>query len=218
MIEEILPVDVMSAEAFDDDADTHLFAEEEAAVADAVPRRRQEFSTVRRCARTALGELGIPPVPLPPGTGRAPQWPPGVVGSMTHCSGYRAAAVARASRLHSVGIDAEQSAPLPRDVLDLVALPDERDLVEGLGTRSDALPWDRLLFSCKEAVYKAWFPLAQRMLGFDGARIDIESDGFFSARFLVPPPRAAGNPVPRLTGRWMHRDGLILTAIALPCP
>lgn len=216
MIEEILPVDVMSAEAFDDDADIHLFAEERAAVADAVPRRRREFSTVRRCARTALGELGIPPVPLPPGRLRAPQWPAGVVGSMTHCSGYRAAAVARASRLHSVGIDAEESAPLPGDLLDLVALPAERDLVERLGARSDAVPWDRLLFSCKEAVYKVWFPLAQRMLGFDGARIDIDPGGTFSARFLVPPPQAAGTPVPRLTGRWLHRDGLILTAIALP--
>lgn len=67
MIEEILPVDVMSAEAFDDDADIHLFAEERAAVADAVPRRRQEFSTVRRCARAALGELGIPRFRCRPG-------------------------------------------------------------------------------------------------------------------------------------------------------
>lgn len=216
MIEEILPVDVMSAEAFDDDTDIHLFTEERAAVARAVPRRRREFSTVRRCARSALGELGIPPVPLPPGRHRAPEWPSGVVGSMTHCSGYRAAAVARASRLHSVGIDAEESASLPPGLLDLIALPAERDLVERLGAQSGAVPWDRLLFSCKEAVYKVWFPLAQRLLGFDGARIDIDSGGFFSARFLVPPPRAAGIPVPRLTGRWMHRGGFILTAIALP--
>ncbi|MFE1023876.1 4'-phosphopantetheinyl transferase [Streptomyces sp. NPDC058818] len=115
-----------------------------------------------------------------------------------------------------MGIDAEESAPLPGDLLDLVALPAERDLVERLGAQSDAVPWDRLLFSCKEAVYKVWFPLAQRMLGFDGARIDIDPGGAFSARFLVPPPQAAGTPVPRLTGRWLHRDGLILTAIALP--
>ncbi|MFI5685498.1 4'-phosphopantetheinyl transferase [Streptomyces sp. NPDC051636] len=218
MIEEILPVDVMSAEAFGDDGDVHLFPEERAAIANAVPRRRREFSTVRQCARKALGELGIPPVPLLPGRQRAPQWPAGVVGSMTHCSGYRAAAVARASRLHSVGIDAEESVPLPEGLLDLVGLPAERDMVERLGAHDDAVPWDRLLFSCKEAVYKVWFPLTQRLLGFDGARIDIDSSGFFSARFLVPPPLAAGSPVPRLTGRWMHRDGLIVTAIALPCP
>ncbi|MEZ3179517.1 4'-phosphopantetheinyl transferase superfamily protein [Streptomyces pimonensis] len=200
MIEEILSVDVMSAEAFDDDADIHLFAEERAAVADAVPRRRREFSTVRRCARSALGELVIPPAPLPPGRHRDPQWPAEVVGSMTHCSGYRAAAVAGASRRRSVGIDAEESAPLPEGLLDRGALPAERNLAERLGARSDAVLWDRLLFSCKEAVCKVWFPLTQRRPGVGGARIDIDSGGFFSARFLAPPPRAAGNSVPRLTG------------------
>ncbi|GAA5703458.1 4'-phosphopantetheinyl transferase family protein [Streptomyces avermitilis] len=216
VIEEILPADVTSTDAFDDDLGIHLFAEERAAIVHAVPRRRREFSTVRRCARVALGELGIPPSPLLPGKQRDPQWPAGVVGSMTHCPGYRAAAVARTSRMHSVGIDAEEAASLPDGVLDHVGLPAERDMVERFSAQSDAVPWDRLLFSCKEAVFKTWFPLTRRMLGFDGARIDIDSSGLFSARFLVPPPLAAGKPVPRLTGRWMHRDGLILTAITVP--
>lgn len=216
MIEEIFPVDVMPAEAFGDDANASLFAEERAAVADAAPARRREFARVRRCARAALGELRIPLAPLPPGRPRAPRWPTGVVGSVTHCSAYRAAAVARASRMHSGGIDAEGSAALSGKLTDLVAMPAKRDLVEGLGAQSNAGPWGRLLFSCKEAVYKGGRPLAQRRLGFDGSRIDIDSGGFFSARFLIPPPQAAGNPIPRLTGRWMHRDGPVLTAIALP--
>lgn len=216
MIEEILPREVASAEAFeDDDRGNHLFNEERAAVAGAVPARRREFTTVRHCARAALGDLGIPPFPLPPGTQRAPRWPAGVVGSMTHCAGYRAAAVARASRVHSVGIDAERDEPLPEGVLEMIGLPEERAMIDRLGARRSAPAWDRLLFSCKEAVYKVSFPLARRMLGFDAVRVDIAAGGRFGARFLVPPPVAGGRAVPRVTGRWLRRDGLLLTAVAL---
>ncbi|MCF2435366.1 4'-phosphopantetheinyl transferase superfamily protein [Streptomyces thinghirensis] len=102
-----------------------------------------------------------------------------------------------------MGIDAEESAPLPGDLLDLVALPAERDLVERLGARSDAVPWDRLLFSCKEAVYKVWCSLAQRMLGFDGARIDIDPGGTFSGAVpgaSTPGRRDPGTPASRGAG------------------
>ncbi|GAA4894954.1 4'-phosphopantetheinyl transferase [Streptomyces coeruleoprunus] len=214
MIEDILPVEVASAEAFDDDRGADLFAEERAAIAGAVQTRRREFTTVRQCARAALRELGIPPVPLPPGPGRAPSWPAGVVGSMTHCTGYRAAAVARASRVHAVGIDAEPSAPLPDGVLEMIGLPKERALLERLRARDARVPWDRLLFSCKEAVYKVWFPLARRSLEFSGAEIAIDPGGTFSVRLLEPPPAVAGRPLTQVSGRWLHRDGLLLTAIA----
>ncbi|MEU5165868.1 MULTISPECIES: hypothetical protein [Streptomyces] len=103
----------MSAEAFDGEVDICLFVEERTAVADAVPGRRRGIPTVRRCGRDALCELGVSPLPLPPGRHMAPRRPAEVAGSTTHSCGYRAAVVARARRLHSVGIDAEESAPLP---------------------------------------------------------------------------------------------------------
>jgi 4'-phosphopantetheinyl transferase EntD len=70
---------------------------------------------------------------------------------------------------------------------------------------------DRLLFSAKESVYKAWFPLAQRWLGFCDAQIALNADGTFDARLLV------SGPVESFGGRWLARDGLLLTAIAVPC-
>ena len=73
--------------------------------------------------------------------------------------------------------------------------------------------WDRLLFTAKEAVYKAWFPLTRRWLGFEEAEITIDAaGGTFGARLLVPVP-AGGGPLTGLTGRWLARDGLILTAV-----
>ncbi|WP_405845207.1 4'-phosphopantetheinyl transferase [Streptomyces platensis] len=70
-----------------------LFPEESQVIALAVDKRRREFTTARSCAREALRRLGHPTVPIPRGRSGAPLWPAGVVGSITHCQGYRSAAV-----------------------------------------------------------------------------------------------------------------------------
>jgi 4'-phosphopantetheinyl transferase EntD len=88
------------AEAFDDPPDGVLFPEE-AAISRAVEKRRRDFRTVRHCSRRALRELGVPPTAVAPGERRKPVWPPGVVGSLTHCTGYRAAAVAHIRVVYS---------------------------------------------------------------------------------------------------------------------
>jgi 4'-phosphopantetheinyl transferase EntD len=77
--------------------------------------------------------------------------------------------------------------------------------------------WDRLLFCAKESVYKAWFPLAQRWLGFEDAELAIDrSSESFSARLLVPGPTLHGAELRELSGRWLIADGLLLSAIAVP--
>jgi len=216
VIEEILPDCVASAEAFCDLPGVLLFPEEEALVAAAVEKRRREFATGRDCARRALAALGLPPAPIPRGERGAPEWPPGVVGSITHCAGYRAAVAARSAAAHSVGLDAEPDLPLPALVLGAVALPSEQAMLRELAATAPGPCWDRLLFSAKESVYKAWFPLTRRWLGFTGAAVTINpADGTFEARLLVPGAMAGGRPVDRLAGRWLARDGLILTAITL---
>src|ERR1700727_169117 len=90
--------------------------EEEPLIAKSVAKRRNEFITVRYCARQALGELGVPPVPILKGDQGDPCWPDGVVGSLTHCTGYRGAAVGVCSEVRSVGIDAEPHDVLPKGV------------------------------------------------------------------------------------------------------
>jgi enterobactin synthetase component D / holo-[acyl-carrier protein] synthase len=211
MIEKILPPWVASAEAFDDPPGVTLFPEEEAAIARAVDRRRREFTTARHCARQALAQLGLPAVPILPGERRAPGWPDGVVGSITHCAGYRAAAVSLEAL--AVGIDAEPHEPLPEGVMASVSLPQER---EALARLDDQVHWERLLFSAKESVYKAWFPLARRWLGFEEAHITLAPSGTFTARLLVPGPLVDGRELTGFTGRWLVADGLVITAIALP--
>jgi 4'-phosphopantetheinyl transferase EntD len=216
VIEFIVPAGVACAEAFTDVGDDELFDEERAVIAKAVAKRRGEFAAVRYCARKALAELGVPPAPLVPGERGAPQWPARIVGSMTHCANYRAAAVARATTVHSIGIDAEPHEPLPDGVLDAISLPDERVRAVALAAADDAVCWDRLLFCAKEAVYKTWFPLTRAWLGFEQADVAIDRvSRTFTASLLVGGPVVDGTELRAFDGRWLANDQLLLVAIAV---
>lgn len=205
------------AELYDDPADLAALPEEEPLIERSVAKRRNEFITVRHCARLAMEELGVPPAPILKGEKGEPQWPAGVVGSLTHCQGYRGAVVGRSETVRSVGIDAEPHDVLPDKVLEAISLPRERHEIAAL---PGGLHWDRILFCAKEATYKAWFPLTQRWLGFEDAHITFEVDshgtaGTFVSRILIDPSARSGPPLEELAGRWSVAGGLALTAIVL---
>jgi 4'-phosphopantetheinyl transferase EntD len=206
-----------AAEMYTDPPELAPLPEEEPLIAKSVAKRRNEFITVRYCARQALGALGVAPAPILKGEKGEPCWPDGVVGSLTHCEGFRGAAVGMHDAVRSVGIDAEPHDVLPNGVLDAISLPDER---AELREMPDGLHWDRILFCAKEATYKAWFPVTRRWLGFEDAHITFDVDetgssGIFVSRILIDPAARSGPPLETLSGRWSVRDGLALTAIVL---
>jgi len=217
LIGRLLPPAAVPVEAFEDIDGEPPFPGEQDLIAAAVPRRRQEFITARRCAREALGRLGFPQVALRPGPRREPLWPAGAVGSITHCEGYRAAAVARSSDLAAVGIDAEPHGPLPAGVLGQVTAADDAGLLDRLRDSDASIHWDRLLFSAKEAIYKAWYPLTGRWLGFEDAYLSIDPDaGAFAGHLLVPGDRRDGGAgLSVLHGRYLVDRGLVLTAVTV---
>lgn len=222
MIERLLPSYVASAFTHEVDAPAGtLFPEEAELVAKSVDKRRHEFAAVRGCARKAMAALGLPPVPVLRGHRGVPLWPAGTVGSMTHCDGYRAAALARASDVRALGIDAEPNAPLPPDVWDVISLPGERRRLtpdapanSGDGT----VHWDRLLFSAKESVFKGWYPLTGIELDFDEADITFSrapgqpAEGTFTAQLL----RTAPGMPDAFEGTWLVRSGFAVTAVTVP--
>ncbi|WP_132993604.1 4'-phosphopantetheinyl transferase family protein [Gordonia zhaorongruii] len=227
MISRLMPTGVGAAEAFDDPPGLTVHPAEEGLISKAVDKRRREFITARHCARTALGQLGFEPVPILRGERGMPLWPSQVVGSLTHCDGYRAAVVAYAMQVRSLGIDAEPHLALPDGVLEHTSIDQERAV---LADRDDELHWDRLLFCAKEATYKTWFPLTHRWLGFEDAHITFERDadpgdgtaeggaitGTFTSTILIDGATVdGGDPLLTLPGRWVVADGLILTSIAL---
>ncbi len=209
--------DLVYAELYDDPPDLIALPEEEPLIARSVAKRRNEFITARHCARLAMERLGVPTAPILKGEKGEPQWPSGVVGSLTHTHGYRGAVVGRASAVRSVGVDAEPHDVLPDKVLEAISLPVERREISVLPAD---LHWDRILFCAKEATYKAWFPLTGRWLGFEDAHITFEVDatgvaGGFVSRILIDPAARSGPPLTELTGRWSVAGGLALTAIVL---
>jgi 4'-phosphopantetheinyl transferase EntD len=218
MIEAVLPSCAAWSELFDDPSGVRLYAEEEASLGKAVHSRRQEFSTGRMCARAALATIGVASVPIPRGERGAPRWPPGIVGSITHCVGYRAATVARTTEIVALGIDAEPDLPLERGVLSLVAQPDEAGWIEELTCLRPRGPsWDRLLFSAKEAVFKAWFPLTGQWLGFEDAEVKIDPLlETFIVRLRVPGPEVDGQELTTFHGRWLAHADILVAATAVP--
>ncbi|OBC12870.1 4'-phosphopantetheinyl transferase [Gordonia sp. 852002-50816_SCH5313054-c] len=217
MIERLLPPGVASAESFGDPPGLEPMPAEESLISRAVEKRRREFITARHCARQALGQLGIEPTPIMRGDKGMPLWPNQIVGSLTHCDGYRAAIVAYAMGVRTLGIDAEPHDVLPDGVLEHTSIPAERNVI---AQRPSGLHWDRLLFCAKETTYKAWFPLTQRWLGFEDAHITFEQTaenmGTFRSRILIDGSVIdGGTPITEFSGRWLVDDGYITTTIVM---
>src|SRR5215467_7349307 len=213
MIADILPAGVVAAESFGPSGDWKLYPGEAAAIATAGPGRRAEFAAGRAVARAALAGLGAPAGPVLPGRAGQPQWPDGVVGSITHCAGYRACAVGLARDMAAIGIDAEPCLALADGLLMAVAGDAERAWLTELSTAGQGTPWDRVLFSAKESVYKAWYPHTGERPSPPDIIVRIGQTGTFAAALRRG---SAAPPVARLIGRWLVRRGLIVTAVSIP--
>jgi enterobactin synthetase component D / holo-[acyl-carrier protein] synthase len=214
----LMPAAVVVVERFADPPGAELFPVEQAALVRAVPARRREFATVRLCARAALRQLGVEPGPMVPGAHGEPRWPDGVIGSMTHTDGYRAAAVAHQADAASIGVDAEPHMPLPDGVLETIALPEEQDALDDLAATHPLVAWDRLLFSAKEAVYKAWFPLTGSWLDFEECAIAPDPErGTFTGMLRVPGPLVGGVRLDGFAGRWRVSGAHVVTAVLVAC-
>jgi 4'-phosphopantetheinyl transferase EntD len=177
-----------------------LLPDEQPFVANAVDKRRREFAQGRHCARLALGQLGVCAQPILVGRDRQPEWPAGIVGSITHCAGVCAAAVARASDMAGLGIDAESAEPLTDDLLAYVCTLKEREQWRGA-----APVWPKLAFSAKESVYKCIFPCTGRFLDFLDVELSLRLDGTFTASSAVVDLR-------QIVGRYALTSHHVLTS------
>ena len=148
--------------------DEHALTPEEArGISSSVVERRRASGAARIVARQLLGRLGYIECPLPRAPSGAPIWPAGVIGSLAHDRRVAVAAVAASRAIGALGIDVEPAEPLPIELLDIVATPDERSKI------GDDPFSGRLLFAAKEAVYKAVYPLDRTFLEHHDVQIDF---------------------------------------------
>jgi 4'-phosphopantetheinyl transferase EntD len=161
---------------------------EEQALGEAVsPKRRQDFTVGRTAARKALELVGFPVVsPVLRGEHREPLWPVGIVGSISHSGGNGVAAVAWQKDFPAIGVDIQQIEDRYSDeLIARFADPDEFDWVRsepGLRTERAVK-----LFSAKESVFKALYPLGRIWFAFDAAKLTPKEDEFgFTASVRLP--------------------------------
>ncbi len=192
---------------------------EAAMMARAVEKRRREFTAGRVLARTAMGRLGISEQPLLNGDDRAPIWPAGVVGTITHTRGWCAVAMAKATDVRALGADVEQDTPLEARLWDSVLNPDEIDHLQGMHA-DEARALGKLIFSAKECAYKAQYLLTRTFLGFSAMSVSVDADarsdsGSWTATFR----QSAGESFQtgdQLHGSFRRTGGLIATALVIP--
>lgn len=217
LMARILPEPVVTAEAFGDGTGIELPSPGDADsewLAQAAPIRLDEFVTTRRCARKALSAWGLGNAAIARGSRGEPQWPVGFVGSLTHCDGYRAAAVAQDREIASIGIDAELHHPLSSGVEGLITGTAELSELRTRQENDPGIHWSAVLFSAKEAIFKAWYPLTRCELGFRAVTVTVSDDGRFSGTIRHPASKAipSGDAI---DGAWMVDGGFVLTAVVI---
>jgi 4'-phosphopantetheinyl transferase EntD len=191
-----------------------LFPEEAAAIVRAVDKRRREYTAARMLARRAMARLGLPAQALVNGEDRAPRWPTGTVGSITHTRGWCAVAMAHASEVRALGLDVEDDTPLERNLWRMILTDEDTARIAEL---PDAEQGQRakLVFSIKECAYKAQYLLTQQYLGFSAMSVAVEPAAQrWRARFTC----ASGevfSPGDVLEGSFRIRDGFVATALTL---
>jgi 4'-phosphopantetheinyl transferase EntD len=192
-----------------------LLPQEQECVPRATAKRLADFAAGRRCARSALRRLGVTGHPLVVGAGGAPAWPAGIVGSISHCDGVCAAAVASARLFGGLGLDIETDKALDEDLRPFVCSDDEHRRITKLRPPPVG-NWEKVIFSVKESVFKCWYPLGRLRLEFDDVEVALLPEhGAFRAR--VSPSGSADAVSPRsIGGRYCWADGYVVSAASLP--
>jgi 4'-phosphopantetheinyl transferase EntD len=210
-VETLFPPGVVAHEIHGGTSPDGLFPAERECVARAVEKRVREFSAGRLCARAGLIALGFEPQPLLVGQDRAPVWPSGVVGSITHTDGYCVAVVGLEERFASLGVDAERVGQVDPSLWRLTMRAEEIGRLESLDDTVQKR-MATVIFSAKEAFYKCQYGLTRQWLGFESVRVEAGDEAFEVAVLDEAHPSYRREAPWR--GRFSVDDALVVTGIA----
>lgn len=208
----VLPPEVAVVEAPPEDRTGSLYSVELREVQNAVPVRRHEFSTGRDCARAAMRALGVEPAPIPRDPDRAPVWPAGLAGSITHTRGHCAVGIARSTGSLSLGVDIEEEGRL-LEAAARILTDDELQRFGQSGVPDPVVA--TLVFSAKECFYKAQHPHTGRYLGFRDVsiRVDWAAERFWATPLVDLSPLCGHGFA--FAGQFRRCCGLVATGMVL---
>lgn len=191
-----------------------LMGDEVLVIEQVTAARAREFGAGRAAARAAMEALGHVPRPVLQGEDRAPVWPPGLTGSITHSARDCLAVVTDSPDIAALGLDLEPSVPMEPALWPEICTPDEMLWLAGLGP-SQRGHFAKLIFCAKEAVYKAQYQISRTMLGFQDVGLDMDLQaGRFSATIRH---EVSGIPTgTRIGGRFVILSGNFVAAVELP--
>lgn len=137
----------------------------------AVNKRRAEYLASRLCVRHAVSQLGIEDFLLANDCDRAPIWPQGITGSLSHTHHCISLLLAKTTSGKILGVDCEQvmKHQTAQEMQSMIVTAQEMAVL-----RHSGLPFATALtvaFSLKESLYKALFPQLRQFMNFDAAEI-----------------------------------------------
>ncbi|MGY4534524.1 enterobactin synthetase component D [Pseudomonas sp. TE3786] len=192
------------------------FARSQIPAAHGAAKRQAEFLAGRVSAREALrrlnGSEGVPAV----GADRAPQWPAGVSGSITHGKHWAAAIVAHSSDWRGLGLDVENLLSSER-----AARLQEEILTPAELRRASLLDPEQLgllvtlTFSLKESLFKALYPLTLQRFYFEHAEVLEWTNAGFARLRLLTDLSDEWKSGSELQGQFGQFDGRLLSLIAV---
>ena len=166
----------------------------------------------RVAAKRALKGLLDNPPPILPAHDRAPCWPEGIVGSITHTAEWGLAAVDQRSRTRALGIDLAHLSELPgMEIAHMVADADEQQWIAGESSRL------LTLFSAKESIFKALYPECLAYVGFHDVTTrwsEAPTPGFQVHLLRQLGPLWPSGASLRVSVRWYNE--FVLTSVRLP--
>ena len=122
--------------------------------------REQEYILGRYCAQQALKAMNFNCNVIQSSPHGFPIWPNSIVGSISHSKGLCISAVAKSSDFQAIGIDLEQFYRIKERSIERIVHSKEKAQI------GNDLIKATLLFSIKEAFYKAQYPIFKTNLNF----------------------------------------------------
>lgn len=211
-LQSLFPSSVIACGGSIQDYQGDLFPEEQACVERAVVKRIREFTAGRTCARIALEQLNVSSSPILPDAKRAPIWPEGIVGSITHTDEKVAVAVAQKSDIQSIGIDMEAIDRVEQKLWKMLFTEKEQSYLSSLSSDTQQLH-STLFFSAKECFFKFQFPLTKQWVEFQQASIAITDEN----KFTVTLDEAVAHELEldiSYTGNFVYFEHVVITGLS----